>query len=361
VTLNGDTSKAPPHAGFAKGADVSHLLQLEDFGGRFYDGGVPKDLLQILKDHGMNAIRIKVWNDPGNPCCYPANQGDPAGYNSPAHATQLAVRAKNMGFRIMINFHYSDWWADPGKQHTPHEWEGQDIHQLRRSLYDFTHSVLSTLKGNGVTPEWVQIGNEISAGMLWPIGSTNNWDNLAALIKEGYSATRAVDPSIKVVLHYDNGGNNSGTVRWFDNAQSCGAQWDVIGLSYYPTWHGSLSDLDHNLDDVSARYGRDVIVVETAYPWTTKNGDSQPNTYTNTGPVSYPMSPAGQAQFLDDLAGRIKAVPEGRGKGLFYWEPEWIPVEGAGWKVGEGDQWDNVTLFDFNGNALSSLDAFLDW
>jgi len=361
VTRNGDTSKAPTHAGFVKGADVSHLLQLEDCGARFYHEGVPKDLLQILKEHGLNAIRIKVWNDPGNPCCYPANQADPAGYNNPAHATQLAARAENMGFRIMINFHYSDWWADPLKQHTPHEWEGQNIHQLRHSLYDFTHSVLSTLKSNGVTPEWVQIGNEISAGMLWPTGSTDNWDNLAALIKEGYNATKAVDPSIKVVLHYDNGGHNSGTVCWFDNAQSRGVEWDVIGLSYYPFWHGSLSDLDANIDDVSARYGKDVMAVETAYPWTTQNGDSEPNIYTNTGPESFPMSPAGQAQFLNALAGRIKAVPNGRGRGVFYWEPEWIPAEGAGWKVGAGSSWDNVTLFDFDGNALSSLDAFLDW
>jgi len=361
VTLHGHTSNATRSGGFVKGADVSHLLQLEDSGARFYDQGVAKDLLQILKDHGLNAIRIKVWNDPGNPCCYPANQADPAGYNNPAHVAQLAARAQNMGFRVMVNFHYSDWWADPGKQHTPREWEGQILNQLRRSLYDFTHSVLSALKGSGVTPEWVQIGNEISNGMLWPVGSTDNRDNLAALIKEGCKATKAVDPAIKVVLHYDNGGNNSGTVGWFDNAQSRGVEWDVIGLSYYPVWHGSLRDLDHNMDDVSARYDKDVIVVETAYPWTAQNGDSQPNTYTNTGPVSYPMSPAGQAQFLNDLVGRIKAVPDGRGKGFFYWEPEWIPVVGAGWKVGEGDQWDNVTLFDFKGNALRSLDAFLDW
>jgi arabinogalactan endo-1,4-beta-galactosidase len=346
---------------FVKGADVSHLLQIEDHGGRFYAEGVQKDLLQILKDHGVNAIRIKVWNDPGNPCCYPANQAHPAGYNDPSHATQLAVRAKKVGLRIMIDFHYSDWWADPGKQHMPHEWEGQDIDQLQRSLYGFTHHVLSTLKANGVTPEWVQVGNEISNGMLWPTGSTDNWDNLAALIREGCRAVKVVDSSTKVVLHYDNGGNHAGTIRWFDSARSHGVEWDVIGLSYYPVWHGSLSDLEHNMVDISARYGKEVIVVETAYPWTAQNGDSQPNVYTSTGPVSYPMSPAGQKQFLDDLVGRIKAIPDGRGKGFFYWEPEWIPVEGAGWKSGEGDEWDNVTLFDFDGNALSSLEAFLDW
>ena len=360
MTLHGNASNRP-RSGFVKGADVSHLLQLEDSGARFYEQGVEKDLLQILRDHGLNAIRIKVWNDPGNPCCYPANLADPAGYNNPAHVARLAARAQNLGFRVMIDFHYSDWWADPGKQHTPCAWEGQALNELRRSLYDFTHGVLSALKGSGVTPEWVQIGNEISNGMLWPIGSTNNWDNLAALIKEGYAATKDVDSEIKVVLHYDNGGNNQGTVGWFDHARLRGVEWDVIGLSYYPVWHGSLADLDHNMADLATRYGKDLMVVETAYPWTAENGDEQPNTYTNTGPMSYPMSPAGQTQFLEDLVGRIKAIPDGRGKGFFYWEPEWIPVVGAGWKVGEGDQWDNVTLFDFGGNALSSLASFKNW
>jgi len=346
---------------FVKGADVSHLLQLEDFGGRFYRGGVQEDLLQILKESGLNAIRMKVWNDPGNPCCFPANQSHPAGYNNPAHVLALAIRARAMGFRIMVDFHYSDWWADPAKQHTPHDWEGQDIDQLQSSLYSFTYDVLGTLKQNDVIPEWVQIGNEISNGMLWPVGSTDNWDNLAALLKEGYRATKAIDPTIKVVLHYDNGGNRSGTAWWFDNARSRGVQWDTIGLSYYPLWHGSLSDLDANMDSISARYGKEVLVVETAYPWTSQNGDSQPNQWTNTGPESFPMSPAGQEQFLNDLVSRIKAVPHGRGKGFFYWEPEWIPVEGAGWKYGEGNEWDNVTLFDFEGNALPSLKAFLEW
>jgi len=346
---------------FVKGADVSHLLQLEDYGGRFYHTGVQQDLLQILKDHGLNAIRIKVWNDPGNPCCFPANQSDPAGYNDPVHVLELALRAKAMGFRIMIDFHYSDWWADPGKQYTPHDWEGQDINQLQSSLYSFTYDVLDTLRSNGLVPEWVQIGNEISNGMLWPVGSTEDWDNLAALLKEGYRATKAIAPSIKVVLHYDNGGNHSGTVSWFDNARSRRVQWDAMGLSYYPHWHGSLSDLEINMNSISARYDKEVLILETAYPWTIQNGDSHPNTCTSTGPVSYPMSPVGQVQFLNDLVSRIKAVTDGKGKGFFYWEPEWIPVEGAGWKYGEGNEWDNVTLFDFDGNALSSLDAFLDW
>ena len=137
---------------FIKGADVSALLQIEDKGGKFYDNGVQKDCLQILEEHGFNAIRIKVWNDPGNPSYFPANQSDPHGYNNKAHVVELAKRASRMGFKIMIDFHYSDWWADPGKQYTPHAWSGMGVSSTSTALYDYTCDVLSTLKSNGVAP-----------------------------------------------------------------------------------------------------------------------------------------------------------------------------------------------------------------
>jgi arabinogalactan endo-1,4-beta-galactosidase len=346
---------------FIKGADVSHLLQLEDFGAQFYDNGIAKDCLHILKDHGFNAIRIKVWNDPGNPLHFPANQSDPHGYNDKSHAVELAARAFHMGFRIMIDFHYSDWWADPAKQYIPHEWQGLALPDLKEAVYQFTCDVLSVLQMKGVTPEWVQIGNEITNGMMWHMGSTSNWNNLAELLKQGYRAVKTVNNDSKVVLHLDQGGNNEITKTWFDNAVSRGVPFDTIGLSFYPNWHGSLDDLQHNMHDLAARYDTDIIIAETAYPWTAQNGDPQENTYTHTGPLTYEMSPAGQTAFLQELVKRIKACPDNKGIGFFYWEPEMIPVPGAGWKLGEGDQWDNVTLFDFHGNALSSLHAIKDY
>jgi arabinogalactan endo-1,4-beta-galactosidase len=342
---------------FIKGADVSTLLQIEDKGGKFYDHGVLKDGLQILEDHGFNAIRIKVWNDPGNPNYYPANQSDPHGYNNTAHVVELAERAKRKGFRIMIDFHYSDWWADPGKQYTPHAWSSMDVSSMSAALYDYTCDVLSALKSNGVIPEWVQVGNEITNGMCWDTGRTSNWNDLARLLKSGYNAVKAVSSSTQVVLHLDHGGNNSMFRAWFDNAIARGVQFNVIGMSYYTQWHGSLTDLQNNMNDLQSRYDKDIIIVETAYPWTWQNGDSEANAITSTGLVTYPASAAGQKQFLDDLVGRVKAVPNGRGAGFFYWEPQWIPVAGAGWKYGAGDQWDNATLFDFEGNALSSIEA----
>ncbi len=344
-------------ASFIKGADVSALLQIEDKGGKFYDNGVQKDCLQILEEHGFNAIRIKVWNDPGNPNYFPANQSGPHGYNNTAHVVELAKRACRMGFKIMINFHYSDWWADPGKQYTPHAWSGMNVSSMSAALYDYTYDVLNTLKSNGVVPIWVQVGNEISGGMCWDTGRTSNWDNLAQLLKSGYNAVKAVNSSTKVMLHLDNGGDNNLFRTWFDNAISRGVQFDVIGMSYYPQWHGSLTDLQDNMNDLQSRYGKEIMVVETAYPWTWQNGDLEANSITSTGPVTYPASPTGQKQFLDDLLRRIKAVPNGRGAGFFYWEPEWIPVAGAGWKYGAGDQWDNATLFDFEGNMSSSIEA----
>jgi arabinogalactan endo-1,4-beta-galactosidase len=342
---------------FTKGADVSTLLQIEDRGGKFYDHGVQKDCLQILEDHGFNAIRIKVWNDPGNPNYYPANQSDPHGYNNAAHVMELAKRASRMGFKIMLDFHYSDWWADPGKQYTPHAWSSMDVSSMSAALYDYTCDVLSALKSNGVIPEWAQVGNEITNGMCWDTGRTSNWNDLARLLKSGCHAVKTVNSSTQVVLHLDHGGNSSMFRAWFDNAIARGVQFDVIGMSYYPQWHGSLTDLQNNMNDLQSRYDKDILIVETAYPWTWQNGDSEANAITSTGLVTYPASAAGQKQFLDDLVERIKAVPDGRGTGFFYWEPEWIPVAGAGWKYGAGNQWDNATLFDFEGNALSSIEA----
>lgn len=343
---------------FAMGADVSTLLELEDHGARYYDHGVAQDCLLILRRHGVDSIRLKVWNDPGNPAFYPANQSSPAGYNNAQHVCVLARRAAALGMRILIDFHYSDWWADPGKQYPPHAWAGKSLAETCDLLSAYTSDVLRMLRAVGVRPEWVQIGNEITGGMLWPLGKYDQWDNLAQLLKAGHDAVKSVDERIQVMLHLDSGGNNATSRWWFDSATQRGVTFDLIGLSYYPQWQGTLDALGANLNDLSARYGKDVMVVETAYPWTTSDGDSEPNSMTNTGSVNYPPTPEGQAQFVGALVDLVKAVPGHRGKGVFWWEPEWTPVPGVGWKVGAGDQWDNNTLFDFHGNALSSLNAF---
>ena len=337
------------------GADVSHLPQLEAAGARFYDGARPEDLLVILKRHGINAIRIKVWNEPGEHDRFPADQSGIEGYNNPDHVIALARRAHRMGFRIMLDFHYSDWWADPGKQHMPVAWRDKSVAVVSERLYQFTHQLMSRLQREGITPAWVQVGNEISNGMMWPLGRLPHWDNLALFLTAGARAVKAVSPSSQVILHLDTGGDNARCRHWFEEILARKVPFDVMGLSYYPVWHGAMRDLARNMVDLSSRFSRPVIVVETAYPWTQGNGDQQQNIYTHTGPETYPMTPVGQRDFLWQLLREIHGVPQGRGLGFFYWEPEFIAVAGAGWKRGAGNEWDNVTLFDADGRALPAL------
>ena len=337
------------------GADVSHLPQLEAAGAHFYDGARPEDLLVILKRHGINAIRIKVWNEPGEHDRFPADQSGIEGYNNPDHVIALARRAHRMGFRIMLDFHYSDWWADPGKQHMPVAWRDKSVAVVSERLYQFTHQLMSRLQREGITPAWVQVGNEISNGMMWPLGRLPHWDNLALFLTAGARAVKAVSPSSQVILHLDAGGDNARCRHWFEEILVRKVPFDVMGLSYYPVWHGAMRDLARNMVDLSSRFSRPVIVVETAYPWTQGNGDQQQNIYTHTGPETYPMTPVEQRDFLWQLLREIHGVPQGRGLGFFYWEPEFIAVAGAGWKRGAGNEWDNVTLFDADGRALPAL------
>jgi arabinogalactan endo-1,4-beta-galactosidase len=247
---------------FAKGTDIGWLPQMEATGFKFYNSqGIEQDCFQILKDHGINSIRLRTWVDPSN--------DKASGHCSKDETVAMAVRAQKWGMRVMIDFHYSDSWADPGKQHKPKAWEGHDFNTLLKDVYDYTMDVMAALKANGVTSEWVQVGNEITPGMIFPEGSTAHWDSVARLINKGYDAIKAVSPKTKVVLHLDQGNNNKRFRTWFDSAQAHGAKYDVIGLSYYPYWLNgkpdytlSIDDLGNNLSDMAARYGKEVMVVE---------------------------------------------------------------------------------------------------
>jgi arabinogalactan endo-1,4-beta-galactosidase len=286
--------------GFAKGADVSWLSQMEATGYKFYDAdGSQQDCLQLLKDRGINSVRLRVFVNPSN---HKVN-----GHCSKQETVAMAIRAQKMGLRVMIDFHYSDTWADPAHQAKPAAWKEHPFSELLDDVYVHTHDVLSTLKAAGVTPTWVQIGNEIPAGMLWPDGrSESHWNQLAQLINKGYDATKAVDSTIKVIVHIDQG-NDKDRFRWFfDAIENEGVKYDVIGMSYYPYWLKSdytetLSDLAENLKDVVDRYDKEVMIVEVGGEYT------QPqNTY----------------DMLVAVIKAVRAVPEGRGLGVVYWEPE---------------------------------------
>jgi arabinogalactan endo-1,4-beta-galactosidase len=335
------------------GADISSLKKSEDFGGIYREmDGTPGDALQILKDHGLNYARLRVWVDPAD------------GYHNKEKLLEMALRFKEKGIKLLVDFHYSDNWADPGKQIKPAAWENYDFEQLKQAVYDHTFEVCSSLVAQGTPPDMVQVGNEINAGMLWPDGRYDQLDNLAELLKSGYQAVKDCSTTTLVMLHIAEGGDNELAKWWFGNMTARDVPFDVIGISYYPFWHGTLAELQFNLNDITARYGKDVIVVETAYGFTEENNDFLGNIVSPEMAISgYPLTPDGQRAMLRDVMAIVRAVPNGRGLGIFYWDATWTAVEGNGWDNTDpntGNAWENQALFDYDSIVLPALDEFLN-
>ncbi|MFJ5034294.1 glycosyl hydrolase 53 family protein [Streptomyces sp. NPDC088560] len=334
------------------GADISSLAKSEAKGGVYKtSSGTTGDALAILKSYGMNYARLKVWVNPAD------------GFNDKAHVLAMAKRIKAQGVKLLVDFHYSDTWADPGAQTKPAAWTGHTYSQLKTDVYNHTYDVLNALKAQGTTADMVQIGNEINGGILWSEGSTSNWSQLAGLLNSGYDAAKAVSSSTVVALHLAKGGDKSGTEWWFDNAVANGVKFDAIGLSYYGYWHGPLSDFQTTLDDAASRYGKPVFVAETAYPFTLANNDALENQIDTTAKLvsGYPATVAGQTKWMNDVASIVEAVPGGRGLGVFYWEATWTAVSGNGWDPTDatsGNGWENQALFGYDDKALSSMTWF---
>ena len=335
------------------GADISSLKKSEDMGGIYIDSdGTEGDALQILKLHGLNYARMRVWVDPAD------------GYHGKEEILEMALRLKSQDIQLLVDFHYSDNWADPGKQFKPAAWEDYDFEQLKAAVYDHTFEICDSLVVQGTPPNMVQVGNEINAGMLWPDGDYEHMDNLAALLKEGYRAVKDCSPSTLVMLHIAEGGDNELARWWFGNIVRREVPFDVIGISYYPYWHGSLGELQYNLNDISARYEKDVIVVETAYAFTDQENDFLPNIANSSMAIpGYQFSPEGQRTILRDVMAIVRAVPNGRGLGVFYWDATWTAVTGNGWDSTDsssGNAWENQALFDFDERVLPALDEFMN-
>jgi len=240
------------------GADISFLPQLESRGMKFSDKGVTGDAIEIMKAHGFNYIRLRIFNEPANPKGYAPKQG----FCDLEHTKQMAKRIKAAGMKFLLDFHYSDYWADPQQQNKPAAWVGEDFTALKKSLYDYTVNVMQQLKEQGTTPDMVQIGNEINHGMVWPEGGINNLDSLAQLIYAGFKGVRAVSSNTTVMLHIALGGQNAEARFFLDNMRKRNVPFDVIGLSYYPKWHGTLADLRNNMADLAKRYPQQVMVAE---------------------------------------------------------------------------------------------------
>jgi beta-galactosidase len=268
------------------GADISFLPELEARGMKFYDEGKEKDAIAILKDHGFNYVRLRIFNNPAADSGYSPGKG----FCDLRHTMAMAKRVKAAGMKLLLDFHYSDYWADPGKQFKPATWSDISFDRLEDSVYAFTKFVITQLKSQGTSPDMVQVGNEINHGILWPEGNVKNLDQLADLLRAGSRAVVDVDPSIQLMLHVALGGQNAESVWFIDNMIQRKVPFDLIGQSYYPKWHGTLDDLESNLKDLVRRYNKDIIVVE----------------------YSHEKAAVNKIGF---------ELPGGRGKGTCIWEP----------------------------------------
>ncbi|MCC8137032.1 MAG: glycosyl hydrolase 53 family protein [Clostridiales bacterium] len=417
------------------GMDLSTLLAVEENGGKFYDNGSQADAMEILQGYGMNLVRLRLWNDPfdENGNAYGAGGGDIE------TTLALAKRAKKLGVGWLLDFHYSDFWADPGKQRVPKAWRGMNEKELEQAVYEYTSQILNRCREEDIVPQMVAVGNELSNGLLWPLGQLppcrkqeellqtdqaleHAYQNVAAFVSAGIRAVRDFEDSqssrnnpdnrneaaagmtgekeaqsiardaenradrateaavnkIPVMLHLDNGGNNALYRSWFDHYFANGGEdFEYIGLSYYPFWHGTLDMLQNNMNDIAKRYGKKLIVAEVSMGFTMedyaayehlasgerKGMATKPEIAAN---VPYPMTPQGQADFMRDCIRVIRQVPDGLGCGFIYWEPAWIPVPNVGWANAAscayiqepgpyGNEWANQALFDYEGNALPTL------
>ena len=339
---------------FIKGVDVSALEQIEENGGVFYDDGLAMDALQIFKNHDINYIRLRLWHTPDS------------GYNNLARTLEMAARVKDLGYKFLLDFHYSDTWADPGQQIKPDAWQNLSFQTLKDSIYHYTKYVITALKEQNTIPDMVQIGNEIICGLLWNDGrvcgeynTPSQWEQLSELITEAINGLDdSLEPtesdSVKIMIHIDRSCDNNWCRWFFDNLTANNVNFDVIGLSYYPWWHGLIDELEYNVNDLAQYYSKEIVIVETAYPWTLNWFDDTHNLVGDSTQLhpGYTASVEGQTSFLHDVMETISNVPDNKGLGIFYWAPEWISVPNF------GSPWENVTLFDFNGELLNSITVF---
>lgn len=363
------------------GMDFTSLAETERLGGTFCADGKEVDLVTHLADCGVTSARLRLWLNP-----YDEN-GAPymGGTCDLATVEQLAKRAKAAGMDFLLDLHYSDFWCDPARQMIPKAWQGQDPDTMCQSLYNYTAEVLEHFKKAGVEPAAVQVGNEITNGMLWPIARLSDeyprqgYDALAKFLKAGCKAVRE-HSSARIVLHLENSGDKVKWQDWLDAMVARDVPFDVIGASYYPYWHGTMEELKDNLENCISRYGKDIWIVETAYPFTTEHFDPNSNTASlciadgakrfDGSPVTHPLTIEGQKTFLRDLLTLVRDLSEGRGKAVYWWEPGWLGVKGSSWAspaslryCGEegktcGNEWANQCLFDYRGEALPALYEF---
>lgn len=347
-----------------KGMDVSMIMELESYGASYYLNGKKEDLFCLLKTCGANMVRLRIWPDPYD------EEGNPygGGMNDLKTTIEIAKRVVENGMEIMLDFHYSDFWADPAKQVKPKAWKALSGKELETAVYLHTVNTLKALRNQKLIPTMVQVGNEITKGLLWPDGYVDQTERMAALLQAGIKGVRKECPNAKIVLHLDFGTDNQMYRQWFDRIEPYTLDFDVIGMSYYPHWHGSLQLLSDNMNDISSRYGKEVLVAETSIGYTTDTLGCKGIVYSEEQEkaTGYPATMEGQEAFLRELYRTVRNVQNKRGIGVFYWEPAWLPIPGCTWasesgslymkdQVEAGNAMANQALFDASGNANSAL------
>ena len=370
---------------FVLGMDASCVPALEAGGVAYYDhDGTERDVYDILSANGLNYIRIRVWNDP-----YDADGNGYGGGNCDIeNAVVIGKRATAAGMKLLVDFHYSDFWADPGKQMVPKAWKGMDIDTKSEALYQYTRECLQMLVDAGVDVGMVQIGNETNGALCGEnSGAVGGWKRIMQLMSAGSRAVREVCPDALVAVHFANPEKVTNYVSYGKNLDYYQVDYDVFASSYYPYWHGTLDNLAAVLSDIAETYGKKVMVAETSYAFTTEDTDFSGNTIGEGGGIvtDYPLTVQGQANLVRDVVDTV-ANKTTNGIGVFYWEGTWISAGGSSWeensalweKYGSGwassyaagydpedaGQWyggcavDNQAFFDEKGRALESLKVF---
>lgn len=377
---------------FIRGVDLSSVIAEEKSGVVYYnEEGKEQDIFQTLAQHGVNYIRVRVWNDPFDE----NGNGYGGGNNDTKTAAEIGARAAKYGMRLCVDYHYSDFWADPNKQQCPKAWEGMAIEDKSEALYQFTKESLSEIIDAGAVVGMVQIGNEINHGMS---GETD-WTKRRQLMQAGSQAVREMaqesGQDIRIAVHFTDVSDKKGMLAIAQKLLDKEIDYDIFAVSYYPFWHGSLENLTEVLREISTEYGKQVIVAETSYPYTAGDGDGFANSIGEFDVApEYAVSVQGQTNEIRDVCAAVADVGEA-GLGVFYWEPAWIPVgiyeegaadaasvlssnqelwekHGSGWASAGaaaydpkdagvyygGSSWDNQALFDYEGHPLESLKVF---
>jgi arabinogalactan endo-1,4-beta-galactosidase len=341
---------------FIKGADISTFEEVITKGGVFYNEfGKEEHLFSILKRAGINLVRIRLWHNPRE--FHPWN----GGYLDLDTVTRLATIAKSYNMKWLLDYHYSDTWADPGHQQKPDAWKDLNFESLVETVYDYTHETMTHFSDHLVVPDYVQIGNEINNGMLWDDGKiyqhqSTNFDHISQLLDAGLNAVNDVSPTTKTILHLASGNDHQQFYTFFLNTLSRGLDVDIIAASYYSYWNGDLSDVADNFYQLAIQFEKDLLLVEIAHAFTLKPNPSGTNIY---GPAqhekaTYPTSIQGQSMLLHDVLTMITQVPNALGLGVVYWEPAWIPIADE-----QGfTSWANQTFFTYEGQVLPSLFTF---